>query len=69
MMKRKTLSVCCLSILILVLPMHSGLLLSVLHAQSDLIAKVDSLFSEYDSDESPGVAVGILKDGEVVYKH
>jgi len=36
--------------------------------QEPLTAKVDKLFAKWDSWDSPGAAVAIIKDGSVVYK-
>jgi CubicO group peptidase (beta-lactamase class C family) len=33
-----------------------------------LAAKIDSLFQRWDNDSSPGAAVSILKDGEIIFK-
>ena len=30
--------------------------------------KIDALFAEYDKDDSPGCALGIAKDGELIYQ-
>ncbi len=38
-----------------------------LSAQFSHQAAVDSIFSEWDSDDSPGCALGIIQDGELVY--
>ena len=34
-----------------------------------LEAKVDQLFSEWNKPDSPGAALAVVKDGEIVYKH
>jgi CubicO group peptidase (beta-lactamase class C family) len=34
-----------------------------------LEAKVDQLFAEWDKPDSPGAALAITRDGEVIYKH
>jgi CubicO group peptidase (beta-lactamase class C family) len=34
----------------------------------DLSAKVDSLFSQFNNSNSPGCAVGIMQDGEIIYE-
>jgi len=48
-----------------------GLLLvpSVFGADNAVQSKVDYLFAQWDRPDSPGVAVVIVKDGEVVYQH
>ena len=38
------------------------------HTNEDLTEKIDDLFHEWDNDESPGAAVAILRDGEVIFK-
>ena len=37
-------------------------------ASSDLSQKVDQLFSRYDKKDSPGCAVGIIREGKIIYK-
>ncbi len=32
-------------------------------------ARVDKLFAEWDKPDSPGCALGIVKDGQLIYKH
>ncbi len=34
---------------------------------TELTARVDELFAEWDTEDSPGAAVGIFKDGRLVY--
>lgn len=34
----------------------------------DLASKVDELFTVYDSDDQPGAAVAVIKNGEIVYQ-
>ena len=34
-----------------------------------LAAKVDQLFAEWNRSDSPGAAVAVIRDGEVIYKH
>lgn len=38
------------------------------HAYDDLTAKVDELFREWDRNDSPGAALGIIRDGRIIYK-
>jgi CubicO group peptidase (beta-lactamase class C family) len=38
-------------------------------ASPDPKAKVDSLFQEFDRSDSPGCALGVFRDGKVVYAH
>jgi CubicO group peptidase (beta-lactamase class C family) len=38
------------------------------HASDDLTAKVDELFKEWDRNDSPGAALGIIRDGKMIYK-
>lgn len=47
-------------------PLASGQHLSRL--STDLSQKVDQLFSKEDNKDSPGCAVGIIRDGRIVYK-
>ena len=37
-------------------------------SKDDLAIEIDHLFSEWDSDKSPGAAVAILKEGEIIFK-
>ena len=37
------------------------------YPRTELTARVDELFAEWDTDVSPGAAVGIFKDGKIVY--
>src|SRR5437588_4956610 len=32
-------------------------------------ARVDKLFAQWDKPDSPGCALGIIKDGQLIYKH
>ncbi len=50
--------------------MLSGFLLALLFAQTpgDLNAKVDALFAPWDDPHSPGCALGVIRDGRVVYE-
>ncbi|MDE0425833.1 MAG: serine hydrolase [Candidatus Poribacteria bacterium] len=34
-----------------------------------LAAKIDQLFAEWNRSDSPGAAVAVIRDGEVIYKH
>lgn len=50
----------------------NALVFAGLTARADTVANakvraVDALFSEFDRDDSPGVALGIYRDGELVY--
>jgi CubicO group peptidase (beta-lactamase class C family) len=52
----------------------AGILLAVpaMPAQSlspELAAKVDKVFEKWNRTDSPGCALGIYKDGQIVYKH
>ncbi|MFQ5705213.1 MAG: serine hydrolase domain-containing protein [Gemmatimonadales bacterium] len=38
-------------------------------AQSDITAKVDAVFAEWDKPTSPGCAVGVVRDGSIIYEH
>jgi len=43
-----------------------------IHSQSlpdSTIKKIDSLFKKWDNNNSPGCALGIVKDGQLIYKH
>ena len=35
--------------------------------ESDLVKRVDAVFSEWDRPDSPGVAVGVIRDGELIH--
>jgi len=37
------------------------------YTHTDLTDKVDALFSEWDKEDSPGAAIGIIKDGRIIY--
>jgi CubicO group peptidase (beta-lactamase class C family) len=37
-------------------------------AQSDIASRVDQLFSRFDRPDSPGCALGVIKDGKLIYK-
>ncbi len=37
--------------------------------EKSLTAKVDQLFKKWDQPDSPGCALGVIRDGEFVYKH
>ena len=37
------------------------------YPQTDLTAEVDALFEEWDRSDSPGAAIGIFKDGRIIY--
>ena len=37
------------------------------YRQTDLTDRVDELFAQWDSEDSPGAAVGIFKDGQIIY--
>ncbi len=52
----------------------SGILLAPLafHAQSlspEMAAQVDKVFEKWNRTDSPGCALGVYKDGQIVYKH
>jgi CubicO group peptidase (beta-lactamase class C family) len=52
----------------------AGLVLASLAAQGqilspDVTAKVDKVFEKWNKPDSPGCAVGVYKDGQVVFKH
>ena len=34
----------------------------------DLASQVDELFTVYDNDNRPGVAVAVIRNGEIVYQ-
>jgi len=36
--------------------------------QPELLHKVDAIFADYDNAESPGCALGVIRDGEFVYR-
>src|SRR6202012_770260 len=35
----------------------------------EMAAKVDKVFEKWDRKDSPGCALGVYKDGQIVYKH
>ena len=37
------------------------------YTHTDLTDKVDEMFKQWDSEDSPGAAVGIFKDGRIIY--
>ena len=37
------------------------------YTHTDLTDKVDELFKQWDKKDSPGAAVGIFKDGRIIY--
>ncbi len=37
------------------------------YRQTGLTARVDELFAQWDSEDSPGAVVGIFKDGQIIY--
>lgn len=45
------------------------LLPAVLHAQDVPAARIDSIFAPWDRPGSPGCALGIVRDGRLVYTH
>lgn len=46
------------------LPAHAS---GQAYPQTDLTARVDGLFAQWDTEDSPGAAVGIFKDGRIIY--
>jgi len=38
------------------------------NAQSDITNRVDQLFTRFDRPDSPGCALGVAKDGKLIYK-
>jgi CubicO group peptidase (beta-lactamase class C family) len=38
------------------------------NAQSDITLRVDRLFARFDRPDSPGCALGVIKDGKLIYK-
>src|ERR1700740_383446 len=38
------------------------------HAAEDSKEKVDKIFAEYDKADSPGCALGVIRDGKFVYR-
>jgi CubicO group peptidase (beta-lactamase class C family) len=41
---------------------------SAANAQSDITIRVDQLFGRFDRPDSPGCALGVIKDGKLIYK-
>jgi len=46
------------------LPAHAS---GQAYAKTEVTAQVDELFAQWDTEDSPGAAVGIFKDGRIVY--
>jgi CubicO group peptidase (beta-lactamase class C family) len=38
------------------------------NAQSDIASRVDQVFARWDRPDSPGCALGVIKDGKLIYK-
>jgi CubicO group peptidase (beta-lactamase class C family) len=38
------------------------------NAQSDIASRVDRIFARWDRPDSPGCALGVIKDGKLIYK-
>jgi CubicO group peptidase (beta-lactamase class C family) len=38
------------------------------NAQSDIASRVDQIFARWDRPDSPGCALGVIKDGKLIYK-
>ncbi len=53
----------CLAAVVLGLPLVFG----TAAAQSDVATKVDAIFAEWDKPTSPGCALGVVQDGELIY--
>ena len=45
----------------------AGVAAGQVYPQTDLAAQVDELFAEWDTEVSPGAAVGIFKEGRIIY--
>lgn len=55
-----------------ILFVQAALVASTAHAQSltpDVTKRVDGIFAKWDHHDSPGCALGVYRDGNVVYKH
>ena len=63
---RKTLVTLVLSITILFLP-NANIQASQAYTHTELTDKVDELFKQWDRSDSPGAALGIFKDGRIIY--
>lgn len=51
---------------------QAALVAGTAHAQSlapDVTKRVDSVFAKWDRRDSPGCALGVYKDGSIIYKH
>jgi CubicO group peptidase (beta-lactamase class C family) len=53
-----------LSVIFLVTPFANAQILS-----PDISAQVDKVFEKFDHTDTPGCALGVYKDGQIVYKH
>lgn len=56
------------------LPILSAILLAASLAQAqtlplDVTARVDKVFEQWDRTDSPGCALGVYRDGQIIYKH
>lgn len=48
--------------------LHAGAVHGAAAAPTAAVAVVDALFAEYDDPQSPGCALGVIRDGEFVYR-
>jgi len=69
--KKIVLSVVLISMLIAAAStsVHSGLAFGQVHKDDSVTDRVDKLFVQWDKADSPGCALGIIKDGRLVYGH
>lgn len=56
-----------LSILLVLLPSAHHLGAQEIPDAGDVRDRVDAVFAEYDGTDSPGCALGVIRDGELVY--
>ena len=50
-------------------PMLALLLISAAHPLAAQNPRVDSVFAQYDRQDSPGCAVGVFRNGQIAYSH
>jgi CubicO group peptidase (beta-lactamase class C family) len=48
---------------------HTGLAFGQVHKDDSVTDRVDKLFAQWDKADSPGCALGIIKDGRLIYGH
>jgi CubicO group peptidase (beta-lactamase class C family) len=59
--------VVCLSLILLLLGSDDRAVSAQAYARTALTDHVDTMFEQWDNEDSPGFAVGIFKDGRIIY--